>query len=500
MNLNTYSLLLFVLLFILLGENFAHSQSNSTAKPNIIYIYADDLGYGELGSYGQQIIKTPNLDRMARQGMRFTQHYAGAPVCAPSRAMLMTGKHAGHAYIRGNYEMGGFQDSLEGGQMPLPEGTQTVARLLKKAGYSTAVCGKWGLGVVGTTGHPLRQGFDYFYGYLDQKQAHNYYPTHLWENESWDTLRNEYFYPHQRMDRAKNDYMDFVPFAGDEYAPDKITAKAKTFIQNNKGKPFFLYLAYTLPHVSLQVPEKYAAPYIGKIPNDTPYHGQQEYLPNRHPLAAYAGMISALDSYVGEILDHVKALGIDNNTLILFSSDNGPAINGGAQPGVFNSAGGLRGFKSDLYEGGIRVPFIARWPGKIKTAQVTNHISAQYDFLPTVAELLNVKTEYPVDGISFLPVLLERKRQPQHEFLYFEFPENGGQQAILIGDWKGVRRNLIAEPHAAWELYNLSIDPGEQNNVAESHPDVVNKMNEIAAGNHEHPAITDWEIIDRKIK
>ncbi len=476
----------------------AQPKTSLPAKPNIIYIYADDLGYGELGSYGQQIIKTPNLDLLARQGIRFTQHYAGAPVCAPSRAMLLTGKHSGQSYIRGNYELGGFEDSLEAGQMPLPEGIQTLPRLLKKAGYTTAICGKWGLGGPGTSGHPLKQGFDYFYGYLDQKQAHSFYPSHLWENERWDTLNNGYIYPHQTLDSGRKEKADFLPFIGKDYSQEKITEKAQAFIQKNKSKPFFLYLAYTIPHVSLQVPEKFAQPYIGKIPGDEPYYGRRGYLPNFHPLATYAGMISALDHYVGEIMAQVKALGIDNNTIIMFSSDNGPSDHGGARPEVFNSNGGFRGLKGSLYEGGIRVPFIARWPGKIKPNQVNDHISAQFDLLPTVAELLNIKPEYPVNGISLLPSLLGRSKQPQHPYLYFEFPEYGGQQAVLQGDWKGIRRNLISNPHAAWELYNLSIDRREENDVADEHPEIIERFKGIAQESHQHPQINEWEVIDGK--
>ncbi|MCX6337748.1 MAG: sulfatase-like hydrolase/transferase, partial [Bacteroidetes bacterium] len=326
-------------------------------KPNIIYIYADDMGYGELGAYGQTKIKTPNLDRMSAEGMRFTDHYSSAPVCAPARCMLLTGKHGGHTYIHGNYELGGFADSLEGGQMPLPEGVFTVGKMMQQAGYKTAAIGKWGLGMANTTGSPIKQGFDYFYGYLDQKQAHNYYPTHLWENDHWDTLQNPVINVHKQIDSIKATVADFNYYKGKEYAPAKLTEKALAFIDNNKNKPFFLYLPYTLPHLSLQAPDEWVKKYIGQF-NERPYYGQNGYASSLYPLSTYAAMISFLDAQVGLILEKIKALGLDENTLILFSSDNGATFNGGVNRQFFNSNGGLRGQKMDLYEGGIREPFI----------------------------------------------------------------------------------------------------------------------------------------------
>lgn len=330
-------------------------------KPNIIYIYADDLGYGELGSYGQTKIKTPHLDRMAKEGMRFTQHYSGAPVCAPSRSILMTGKHSGHSYIRGNYELGGFADSLEGGQMPLHEGAYTIARMLKERGYSTALVGKWGMGVTGTTGSPLNHSFDYYYGYLDQKQAHNFYPTHLWENDQWDALNNHVFSVHGKIDPKTATDADFEKFRGQDYAPAKLTQKALGFLEKNKNKPFFLYLPIPLPHLALQAPEEYVKKYIGLF-DEKPYFGENGYAPNKYPLSTYAAMITFLDDQVGIIMARIKKLGLDDNTIIMFSSDNGATFSAGVDTKFFNSVSGLRGLKMDLYEGGIRVPFIARWP------------------------------------------------------------------------------------------------------------------------------------------
>jgi arylsulfatase A len=396
----------------------AIAQNNKTVVksklPNIIYIYADDMGYAELGCYGQQKIKTPNLDRMAAEGMRFTQHYTGAPVCAPARCMLMTGKHGGHSYIRGNHELGGFPDSAERGQLPLRAAEFTVAELLKQNGYTTALTGKWGMGMNNTEGSPSKQGFDYYYGYLDQKQSHNFYPTHLWENDKWDSLHQPFINVHKRLDSTKATDSDFEYYKGKVYAGDKITEKALAFIEQQKSNPFFLYMPYTMPHVSLQAPDKYVSQYVGLF-NEKPYYGQQGYASTKYPLSTYAAMITYLDEQVGIIMQRIKYLGLDENTIIMFSSDNGATFNGGVDAKFFNSVGGLRGLKMDVYEGGIRMPFIVRWSGKIKAGSTSHHISAQYDLFATVADLTKQKTEN-TDGLSFLPELLG-KNQKQHEYL-----------------------------------------------------------------------------------
>lgn len=466
--------------------------------PNIIYIYADDLGYGELGCYGQQKIKTPHLDQLAAEGMRFTQHYSGAPVCAPSRCMLMTGKHAGHSYIRGNYELGGFEDEKEGGQMPLHEGAYTIAHLLKARGYHTALIGKWGMGVTGTTGSPLLQGFDYYYGYLDQKQAHNYYPTHLWENDQRVALNNPFIYVHRPIDSSNATDEAFAYYHGNDYAPAKMTEKALSFIAANRSGPFFLYLPYTLPHLSLQVPDAYTERYAGQF-EETPYYGQKGYAAVKKPMAAYAAMISYLDEQVGIIMAKIRELGLDEQTLIMFSSDNGATFSAGVNAAYFNSSGGLRGLKMDLYEGGIRVPFIVRWPGKVAAGSVSDHLSVQYDLLPTLAEL----TGHPVassDGISMLPVLTGKPgAQGRHSFLYFEYPENGGQVAVRIGHWKGIRKNLRKQPNAPWEIYDLSADPYETTDIAAREPARIAQMEAIVRREHMHPHIADWEILDAKL-
>ena len=496
----------FSMLFLLFLCAFTQAQTpknavKNTGKklPNIIYIYADDLGYGDLGCYGQQKIKTPNLDKMALEGMRFTQHYASAPVCAPSRCMLMTGKHGGHSYIRGNYELGGYEDNTEGGQMPLPNDIFTLPKMLKKSGYTSALCGKWGLGMNGTSGTPLNQGFDYYYGYLDQKQAHNFYPTHLWENDQWDTLRNPFIYVHRPLDSLKATDADFDSFKGNDYAPTKITEKALKFIDNNKKKLFFLYLPYTIPHVSLQVPDQFLRQYIGQF-QEKPYYGNKGYASTKYPLSTYAAMITFLDLQVGIIMDKIKALGLDDDTIIMFSSDNGATFNGvgGTDVSFFNSVNGLRGFKMDVYEGGIRVPFIARWKGKIQANATSDHVSVQYDLMATLAELTSQKLNN-TDGVSFLPELLGHSvKQKKHDFLYFEYPEKGGQIAIRIGHWKGVRTDVRKNPTAAWQLFNLKTDRNETTDVAAQNPDIIKQLEAIQKREHQSAHIKEWEFIAPK--
>jgi len=488
-----------LLLFQLALDAIAQVKTAKQDKPNIIYIYADDLGYADIGPYGQEKIKTPHLDRMAKEGMQFTNHYTSTPVCAPARCMLLTGKHGGHSYIRGNYEMGGFPDSLEGGQMPLPEGTYTLAKMLKNAGYTTGLIGKWGLGMHNTTGSPLKQGFDYYFGYLDQKQAHNYYPSHLWENDQYVKLENPDIFVHLPVDSLKATDATFDYFKGQSYAPDLMTKKALQFIERSRERPFFLYLPYTIPHVSLQAPQKYIDRYKDQF-NDKPYYGQHGYAATKYPRATYAAMISYLDEQVGLLLQKIKELGLDEKTIVMFSSDNGAAFNGGVDHTFFNSVGDLRGLKMDVFEGGIKEPFLLRWPGKIKPNSKSALVSAQYDLMATLAELTG-QDAGNTDGISFLPTLLgNEKRQRQHEFLYFEYPEKGGQLAVRMGDWKGVKLNLAKNPDTKWMLFNLGNDPEEANDVAHDHADILSKFDHIVAREHQPAHILDWEIIDKKIR
>ncbi len=488
-------LAMIVFLFVILS---CKKESNKALKPNIIYILADDLGYGEIGSYGQTKIKTPNLDKLASQGMRFIQHYTGAPVCAPSRYMFLTGMHSGHAYIRGNYELGGFQDDKEGGQMPIPKNTMTVAKVLKKAGYQSAMIGKWGLGMNNTTGSPLLQGFDYYYGYLDQKQAHNYYPTHLWENDIWDSLPNSYVMVHKKTNLVGISEK-FDQFKGKSFAPDKMLEKALEFIDSTSTeKPFFLYYPSPIPHVSLQIPDSLLGQYLNKF-QETPYYGDKGYASHERPKSAYAAMISHLDYQVGEIWEAIKSKGIEKNTIILFSSDNGPTFNGGVDTNYFKSTGGLRGLKMDLYEGGIRIPFIAYWKDKISLGTISNLISGHWDMFNTFSELAgeNNRTE---DGISLVPELLGNGQTKKHSFIYFEFPEKRGQIALRIGDWKGIKIDIKTNPNASWELYNLKEDPKERNNLAEAYPGIISSIDSLQKKAHRHPHIREWEFIDPKFK
>ncbi|WAC10088.1 arylsulfatase [Dyadobacter pollutisoli] len=473
-------------------HTFTHAQK--TQLPNIIYIYADDMGYGELGCYGQLKIKTPNLDKMAREGIRFTQHYTSMPVCAPARAMLLTGKHGGHSAIRGNLELGGFKDEEERGQKPLPATEFTIAEMLKQKGYSTAVTGKWGLGMNNTEGSPLKQGFDYYYGYLDQKQAHNFYPSHLWENDKWDTLPQPWLNVHKKLDPATATDADFAYYIGKAYAPAKMTEKALAFIEKSKGGPFFLYMPYTIPHVSLQAPDEYVKKYIDLF-YEKPYYGENGYASTKYPLSTYAAMITYLDDQVGIIMEKLKALGLDENTIVMFSSDNGATFNGGVNAKYFNSVGGLRGLKMDVYEGGIREPFIARWPGRIKANSVSNHISVQYDLMATLAELTGQALS-KTDGISFLPELLGRKsKQKKHDFLYWEYPEKGGQLAIRMSNFKGVKTDLKHNPGNAWQIFNLKNDRNETTDIAAEHPDLAKRFDEIVKEQHVDSVVEAWRFL-----
>lgn len=488
----------FTLLFVLLnGLTSFQQQLTAQSRPNIVFIYADDLGYGELGCYGQQKIQTPHIDQLASGGIRFTQHYSGAPVCAPARAMLMTGLHSGHSPIRGNFELGGYADSSERGQQPLPALTFTMAGMLKKAGYATAAIGKWGLGMFTNEGNPNQQGFDYFYGYLDQKQAHNYYPTHLWENGRWDTLRNPVINVHRAIDSSQADDRLFDYYKGNVYAPAVMTEKAVEFMTANRSKPFFLYLPYTLPHLSLQVPDAELNFYRGKW-QEQPYYGQKGYAPHRYPLSAYAAMISYLDKQVGIIMEVLQRLQLDKNTLVVFTSDNGGTFDvGGAPTRFFNSNGILRGNKGDVFEGGIRVPLVVSWPGKIRPGAVSHHLSAQYDWLATLADITGQSIPGN-DGISLLPTLLGKESfQQQHTFLYFEFPETGGQIAIRLGNWKGVKRGLKKNPAAPWMLFDLETDPSEATDLSGRYPAILLRMEAIIQQQHMRPILREWELVDK---
>lgn len=455
-----------------LGLSCSAEQHAETVRPNIILIVADDLGYGDLGSYGQEKILTPHLDRMAREGMRFTDFYAGSPVCAPSRCTLMTGLHPGHAYVRDNWEAGGWGEFDAEGQLPLQAGAETLSLRLQQAGYATACIGKWGLGGPESTGLPNAQGFDHFYGYLCQRQAHNYYPTHLWRDGEREELEGNVW---------KN-------LTGKHYAHDLMTDDALAWVALQKEKPeqpFFLLLTYTVPHLALQVPQDSMEPYIGTW-EDPPYDGKKGYLPHEHPRAAYAGMVSRMDRDIGRLLDLLESMGADENTLVIFTSDNGATYDiGGAHSEFFESNGVLRGAKGSVYEGGIRVPMIARWPGKVPAGEVNDTVSAFWDFLPTLLDVADAPAPKRTDGLSLLPTLKgEAATSEDERVLYWEFPAYGSQQALRQGDWMLLRRGLKKgdiEP----ELYNLREDIGQQHDLASEHPQRVTAMMELMALEHE---------------
>jgi arylsulfatase len=430
--------------------------------PNVVLIVADDLGFAELGCYGQALIKTPHLDRMANDGMKFTKFYSGQAVCAPSRCTLMTGKHTGHAAIRDNREAPNKGE----GQLPMPAGETTVATLLKKQGYVTAAMGKWGLGMFGTSGDPLKHGFDTFYGYNCQRHAHSHYPTYLYRNA-------------ERFDLKGNDGA-----TGDSYTQDLFEQEALKFLAANKVRPFFLYLPFTVPHVAVQVPDDSLKEYQGKLSDDPAYDGKKGYRVHPAPHAGYAAMVTRMDRTVGRILDKLKELKLDGNTLVLFTSDNGPTHNvGGADSTFFKSAGQLKGLKGSLYEGGIRVPLLAYWPGKIKAGTTCDTPFAFWDVLPTLCDAAGIEAPKGIDGLSMAPTLLGKEGQKTHDFLYWEFPGYGGQQAVQAGRWKAVRQKL-AQKKVVTELYDLTADPNESTDVAATHPDEVKRLEKLMADQH----------------
>ena len=425
------------------------TQAAPADKPNIIFILADDLGVFDLGCYGQKLIQTPNIDRLAAEGTRFTQCYAGSPVCAPSRSTLMTGQHTGHTTVRGNFAaVGGVWPQH---RLPLRDEDITVAEVLKKAGYATGIVGKWGLGEPDTTGIPNRQGFDFWFGYLNQRHAHDYYPDYLWRNTQKVVLEGN-------LGGKKT-----------QYSHDLMTKEALDFVRRSKDKPFFLYLAYTIPHAKFQVPS--LEPYTDK--------------PWPEPAKAYAAMVTRMDRDIGRLMTLLKELGLDEKTIVFFTSDNGGYPDPKARK-IFDPQGPFRGRKGDVYEGGIRVPMIVRWPGKVPAGRVCDVPWAFWDFLPTAAELAGVQPPKRIDGISMVPTLLGRKQRP-HEFFYWEYLAGGKfAQAVRMGDWKGIR----AATEEPLELYNLAQDIGEKNDVAAAHPDIIKKIEAIME--REHVESPNW--------
>jgi len=504
----TISLTAIISLFICIGLLSSCSQKETSPKPNIIYILADDLGYGELGCYGQEKIETPNLDQLAEKGIVFTQHYTAAPVCAPARCMLLTGLHSGHAYIRGNDEMrskGNVWDyramaadpNLEG-QRPLPENTITLGNLLKQAGYVTGTVGKWGLGGPGSEGEPNRQGFDFFYGYNCQRQAHTYYPLHLYKNTERDYLDNDTIPPHTKLKEGAdpNDPASYADFNLKEYAPDLMFEELTSFVNTHQDTSFFLYWATPIPHVAIQAPQQWVDYYEEKFGKEAPYLGDKGYFPHPAPRAGYAAMITYLDDQIGSLIQQLKKLGIYDNTLILFSSDNGPSFAGGADPVWFDSARPFKGEKGYgkgfLHEGGIRVPFIASWPGQIPEGTRSDHISAFWDVMPTLCEIAGMEVPENIDGLSFKKAMLGQKEQLKHEHLYWEFPEYGGQRAVRMGKWKAIQKEMH-KGNTTIELYDLETDIREEHNVASQHPEIMEQITAIFEKEHT-PSFNDrWK-------
>lgn len=456
--------LFFILLAPAITTAFAQQQS---LPPNIIFILADDLGYGDLGSYGQKRIKTPVLDKLASEGKRYTQFYAGSTVCAPSRASLMTGHHTGRSYIRGN------------GEIPLRQQDTILSQVLKRAGYTTGMVGKWGLGLPGTAGVPEKKGWDYFSGFLHHREGHFQLNDSIWTIIDGVSTK--------------------IPVAPNTYTNELFTQNAIDFIEDNKNNPFFLYVSFTLPHAELKVPDRYLKQYLDSEGNSLfePEKPQPEglhYGGQPFPKAAYAAMVSSIDDYTSWILDKLDELGIAENTLVIFASDNGTHREGGRTlkdvSEVFHSSGPLRGVKRDLYEGGIRVPFIVRWPGHIEGGTTSEHLGAFWDVLPTFADLVGEQAPKDIDGLSFLPDLLGRNGQQQHEALYWEFTEGGFKQAVRVGDWKAIRFYNKKEPKRT-ELYYLKDDVGETTDRAAEFPEKVREMENMMAKQRtssEHPA------------
>ena len=463
--------------FVLKGltfVSFALSNNLYAQKlPNIVFVLADDMGIGDLGCYGQTKIKTPNIDKLAENGLLFTHHYSGSTVSAPSRCCLLTGKHTGHAYVRGNK---GQETPYGSFDLALPAEEVTVAEILKQKGYKTMCVGKWGLGGPETEGSPINQGFDYFFGYLSQSAAHRYYPEYLYENEKKVMLN------------------------GKVYSHFMIMEKGLDFIKKNSGSPFFAYFAVTPPHADLDYPD--LSQYEDAFP-EQPFINDKGtgFKTQMKPKAAYASMVSEVDKNVGQIIDLLKEKGLWDNTIFIFSSDNGVHRVGGHDPDFFDSNGPFRGYKRDLYEGGVRTPFIVNWPSVIKEKRVTDNISAFWDFLPTVAEIVGTDIPEGIDGISYLPVLKGADKNPkQHEYIYYEFYEQGGKQSIMKDGWKLVRLNVSKPQKLTEELYYLNSDPSESNNIITSNPKKADELRKLAQEARTESKEFSWKPKNQKKK
>ena len=497
-----------IIIIIFLFFLVSCSQTEKTIEsPNFVFILADDLGYGELGIFGQKLIETPHIDQLAKEGMILTDHYTGSPVCAPARAVLMTGLHTGHSPVRGNDEWrergdvwsfkAMFEDPKLEGQRPLPDSTRTVANFLQSQGYKTGMVGKWGLGAPNTKSIPNNKGFDFFYGYNCQRQAHTLYPSHLWKNTERHILNNK-IVKKGPLKKGLDPYSveSYKTYNQNDYGPTLMHNEALGFLERNKGNKFFLYYASPIPHLPLQAPEKWVNYYREKFEKENPYLGDKGYYPNLYPKATYAAMISYLDQQVGEIVAKLKETGQYENTLIIFSSDNGPTHKRQVDIDFFNSTGifvnSKNTVKGNVNEGGIRVPSIATWPKRIKAGSKSDHPSTFYDYFATVCDIIGEDSHYVTDGISYYPTLIG-KEQKKHDYLYWEFPAYGGQQAIRINQWKGIKKNLLKGP-SKLQLYNLNDDPKELNNLASNYPEIVQKMERSMKQAHTKASIKKFNI------
>jgi arylsulfatase A-like enzyme len=470
------------------------------SRPNIVLIVADDLGYRELGSFGQKLIRTPNIDRLATQGMKLTQHYSGNAVCAPSRCVLMTAKHPGHAYVRSN------KGTPPEGQLPIPDSEVTLAEVLKDQGYVTGAFGKWGLGGPGSSGEPLNQGIDRFFGYNCQSHAHSYYPSYLWSDNKRVKLNNVPAIPgHASLKKGSDptDPKSYDIFKGQDYTPDRINEQALEFIKKNKDRQFFLYYPTVIPHVALHVPDEELKPYLKLGWNDPPFvRGKgYGYTPHFTPRAAYAAMITRMDRYIGNVLSLLDELELSDNTIVVFTSDNGTThLKEEVDYDFFNSVGELRGLKGSLYEGGVRVPTIVRWPDRVKAGSTSDRISGFEDWMPTLLDMVGCGQATPknIDGISMSDTL-QGKKQKDRPFLYREFPSYGGQQTVRVGDWKAVRQRMT-RGNLKTELYNIANDIGEKKDVASDHPEVVARLEAVMKQQHVRSDVFPLKPIDKPIK
>ncbi|EMI52151.1 arylsulfatase [Rhodopirellula sallentina] len=471
----------FLSLFIV-GNTSSLASDQDATPPNIVLILADDLGYGELGCYGQQKIKTPNLDRLAEQGMRLTEHYCGAPVCAPSRCVLMSGRHLGHSEIRGNRDSGNGKKFP--GQWPISDALVTIAEVLQRAGYATGGFGKWGLGPTESSGGPNRQGFDRFFGYNCQRNAHSYYPPFLDSDDQREMLNESPVTGHLKKPSGEVVAEDY---RADVYAPDRILTEALDWLDQNSSGPFFLYLPFVEPHVAMQPPQEWIDRYPKQWDAENgPYRGQNGYLPHPRPRAAYAAMISDLDEHVGAVMDRLKKRGVEDNTIVVFTSDNGPTHGGrdprfhigGAACSFFDSAAGLKGYKGSCYEGGLKVPCLVRWPGKVAAGSISSVPSYFPDWFATLVAISGVglSGDQRGDGVDLTPALTGKGEVCREQPMIWEFAGYGGIFAIRDGEWKAVRRQTKRKKPAAWELYHLATDPYESTDVAANHPEIVDRL------------------------